>query len=158
MGYFTQTDLEEAIGPQKLIELCDDDNSGAADPLVIASIIRRATGRVDAYISTKYVGPFPIAQSPTPETLREAALSFGIGMCFMRHPEYVRTYGEAERAGLFGEAKEYCAAIVANMQRVVGYTAEPDPANVGGGVYTGTSDETPDGVGTGIFKCGFGSF
>jgi hypothetical protein len=157
MGYFTQEDLEEAISPQKVIALCDDDDDGAADQAVVNALIRRASGRVDNYIATKYVGPFPITQSPTPESLREAALEFGIGMAFMRHPEYVRTYGERERGGMWTQAEKLCQAIVLNLQRVVGYTAEPEPANVGGEVLTGNDDAT-DGVGTGTFQGGFGDF
>jgi len=59
MPYVTKSDLEkEAGGPDKLVELTDDDQDGVADQAVLDDAIEEAGTLVDSYAQLRYATPF----------------------------------------------------------------------------------------------------
>lgn len=157
MAYVTQAEMERRFGA-RLIQTLFDDAAGGVDTTSLGDVRQAASDWVDSVIAMEYTGPFPLTQDPLPAMVREATLLFAIAFSYDRNPEYARMLGDGARPDYRKLGEKLCDDIKKNLKRIVGYTAEPNPANVGGGVYTGTSDDTPDGVGTGIFSEGFGDF
>jgi phage gp36-like protein len=155
-AYVTQTDLQYRIGTQAVAALFSD-GDGNVDTDSLGAVLQAASDWVDSVLSVEYTGPFPLTQSPLPAMVKEAALLFAIAFSYDRKPEYARQLGDGGRPNYRKIADDLCNEIKKNIKRLVGYTAEPDPANVGGEVLTGTS-YADDGVGNGIFKGGWGDF
>lgn len=59
MSYITKQDLLEELGEQTLIQLTDNDESGAIDDAKITKAINHAQGVCDAYLRTRYSLPVP---------------------------------------------------------------------------------------------------
>ncbi len=157
MPYVTQVDMERRFGAE-LIQILFDDGSGGVDTTSLGDVRQGASDWTDSVIALEYTGPFPLTQDPLPAMVREATLLFAIAFSYDRKPSYARVLGDGGRPDYRKLAEKVCNDIKVNLKRIVGYTAEPNPANVGGGVYIGTSDETPDGVGMGIWSGGFGDY
>lgn len=157
MAYTNAEELRLTIGQPAYVAIFDDDNTGIPDPLAVALIIERACARVDGYLSKVFAGPLPLPD-PAPLLAREAALNFAVGMSYLRSPEYVRRYGDKGKVDEFERAEKLCKDLAENLQRIGDPPDVEDPANVGAEVLTGSSDATPDGVGTGIWSSGWGDF
>jgi phage gp36-like protein len=89
--YVTPDELKDALGAHVVRALYDDDNSGEPDAAPIASAIRRATSKVNAYLRRLYV--LPIAE-PIPDIIKSITLDLTIAYAQLRHPEVVRVDGE----------------------------------------------------------------
>lgn len=148
------------MSPGVLVALCDDNDDGTADAAVVLDICVRASQRVDSFIAINYPGlPLPIAQTPVPGMVREAALEWAQVFCYQRHPEYVRQFGEMARAmPSLKSAEQLCDNLVKALERIPDLVAAPDPANVIATFATGPDDQHPDGIGSGTFAEGWGQF
>lgn len=62
MAYLTQTDLEERIGPDIVLQLADRDHDGVADAAAIAAAIADADAEINSYLSPIYA--LPLATAP----------------------------------------------------------------------------------------------
>lgn len=157
--YVTADDLRATIGPQAYLAIFDDTNVGTVDAAAVALVLSRASGRVDGYLAKNYSAAVVPFLADVPIQAKEAALEFATGMAYLRRPEYASRYGEKGKVQEFERAEQLCKDLAENLQRLAAApSAAPHPANVQGGVYTGPSDTSPDGVGTGIFSQGFGDF
>lgn len=74
MAYSTQTDLEEQIGPDELIQLTDDTGSGTVDTSVVDRAIADADAEIDSYCGSRYIMPF----SPVPAMIRKLSVDLAI--------------------------------------------------------------------------------
>jgi hypothetical protein len=80
--------------------------------------------------------------------LKQAALAFAVPFAFMRHPEYVRTYGDDPRGGLkaLQMAGEFMERLCTGKQFLVDVPLEPKPSVVGGIVYSAGPRTVIDGI------------
>ena len=58
-NYITQTDIENRIGEERLIELTDDDGLNTVNTTVLDQLISEAEGEVDGYLCKQYSVPLP---------------------------------------------------------------------------------------------------
>lgn len=105
MGYAVQADLEAAIDQQKLVELTDDEKTGAVNAGRLARALADADAVIDGYLRGRYAVPL----ATTPPFVRYIAVSLAIYGLFERRshlfemPEWLK-----ER---FKNAKENLRAI-----------------------------------------------
>lgn len=142
--YITLDSIVKAISPSTVIALCDDDNIGDINAPEIADVveevIQRAEGQVNSYLMRAYPKlTFPIVQSPNSVMLKQAALMFAIPYMYMRHPEYVRQYGDDVRGGVqaLDNAMAFMERLCTGQQFLFDVPAEPKPSVVGGVFYAG---------------------
>ncbi|WP_051327183.1 gp436 family protein [Desulfatibacillum aliphaticivorans] len=98
MAYSTQTDIEKQLDQDILIQLTDDDDSGAVDAVVLAGAIADADSEIDSYCGTRYDIPL----SPAPGMIRKISVDIAIynlyGRRSMGPPENVeKRYNNAVR-------------------------------------------------------------
>jgi len=143
-AYITLDTIVKAISPTTVLALCDDDNIGDINAPEIAAIveeiIERAEVEVNSYLMRAYPKlTFPIVQSPISVMLKQAALQFAIPFCYMRHPEYVRTYGDDARGGVgaLDNARAFMERVCTGQQYLVDVPAEQKPSVVGGVYFSG---------------------
>lgn len=132
--YLQQADLENAISPHTLVELFDDNTDGIADTGPLNAVIDRAEAQVNSYLIRAYPNlTLPIAQNPESNVVRQAALMFAIPFSFLRHPEYVRTFGENPRGqSMLDQAHAFMERLCDGRQYLFDVPAEPKPATAGG--------------------------
>jgi hypothetical protein len=140
--YITLDTIVKAISPTTVIALCDDDNIGDINAPEIAEVVEeiigRAEGQVNSFLMRAYPNlTFPVVQSPKSAILKQAALMFAIPYMFMRHPEYVRTYGDDVRGGTDAlvNACEFMERLCNGQQFLTDVPASPKPSVVGGVYY-----------------------
>lgn len=80
MAYSTQSDLEEQISQDELVELTDDAGSGAVDISVVARAVTDADAEIDSYCATRYSTPF----DPVPVIIRKLSVDLAIYNLFAR--------------------------------------------------------------------------
>ncbi len=80
MAYSIQTDIEEQISQDELIELTDDAGSGSVDSSVVARAIADADAEIDSYCATRYSVPF----DPVPVIIRKLSVDIAIYNLFAR--------------------------------------------------------------------------
>lgn len=135
MAYLTQTDLESAMTPARVLAAFDDDNTGVVDPTALAAVLLRASNLVDGAIARSYKGTFPMA-SPPPALVKEAATLYAMALSIERIPEYGARYGEKHTLLMREAAEKLCERIATGMAKMV--DAPPPTAStvVSGGVVT----------------------
>lgn len=134
--YIDAGELETALGPQTYIELFSPPETNTVDTNAVALTIDRAEGLVDSYLLGFYTYPLDPA---TDRLIRHAALLFALALSYMRHPEYVRTYGEVGKVTQYQEAHAMMMRIQAAKQRLPDVAQVSPPRNLGGVVSaTGT--------------------
>lgn len=66
MAYIEKQDLVDALGPDKLLQLTDDENTESLDDAgvnkVIDQVISFAVGTFDSYARTRYTLPVPVTE------------------------------------------------------------------------------------------------
>lgn len=67
--YATLTDMTARFETAELIQLTDEALNGVIDEAKLATVLTEATGKINAYISKRYPGPF----APVPSVLTDAA-------------------------------------------------------------------------------------
>lgn len=137
--YITIDNISKAISPTTVLALCDDDNTGnIADQSVIdvvEELIGRAEAEVNSYLIRAYPKLiFPVVQSPLSVMLKQAALMFVIPFTYMRHPEYVKQFGDDARGGVaaLDNAREFMDRLCTGRQYLYDVPAEPKPSVIGG--------------------------
>lgn len=143
--YIDADELATRLTPATYLAIYDDSGTGdvaSVNDQAVQQDIDGAEGEVDSYLITDRALPLPAIVNPSVDRLvRLAALDFATALAFLRHPEYVRTFGENPKAqGLWERA-------TARMKRLkTGMVELPDvdkqaakPLNVGGVVL----DEGP---------------
>jgi hypothetical protein len=147
-SYIAIGDIVSAISPTTVLALCDDENNGdIGDPAVVAvleSVIERAEAEVNSYLMRAYPKlVFPIVQSPPSTMLKQASLMFAIPYTYMRHPEYVKTYGDDVRGGTdaVNNARDFMDRLCTGRQFLFDVQAEPKPSVIGG-IYVANGPRT----------------
>lgn len=153
----TADDLRLTLGRRVMLSLFDPDGVGTEDAAAVQLVLDRATARVYGHLDRVYGGEYPMPVPPHPLAV-EAAREYAVGLSYLRSPEYAQRYAEKGKTAEFTRADVLCKEIADNVQRLGPTETTPAPANVGGGVYQGTTDEHPDSVGLGTFRFGFGDF
>lgn len=135
--YIGTTELQNALSAPTLVELFDDDRDGTADTAPIAQTIQLAEALVNSYLLRAYPGlTLPVTQSPASAMLKQAALMFAIPNSFLRHPEYVRTFGENPRGqSMLEQAHAFMERLCTGKQLLFDVPADTTPSTVGGIVY-----------------------
>jgi phage gp36-like protein len=134
--YIDAGELQTALGPDKYIELFAPPETNVVNATAIAQVIRRAEALVDSYLLGFYTYPLDPA---TDGLIEHAALLFAVALSYMRHPEYVRTYGEVGKVSQYQEAHAMMMRIQAAKQRLPDVAQVSPPKNLGGVVSaTGT--------------------
>lgn len=148
MGYFTQTDLENAIGKATVKAIYDDDHDGSADPAAIAACIAYGSALCDSFLRKIGLSPgggtLTLPLTDAPDEVKFAALDFGIAYSVRRRPDIVKAIGEQPWTVFYEQAVEQMKRYVSSMQMVT--ATAMTHATVGGSIYgspTGTSDPAP---------------
>lgn len=130
----TQTDLELAVSVITVAQLCDDNGDSVADAAVVQRLIEDGEGELESILEGAYVRSALAVLPATPDRLiRRAAVDFEIAFMWMRHPEYVKKYGDDVR-----ETSAYKMALARALRIKEGVQQAPDetpamtPANIGG--------------------------
>jgi len=77
MGYYIETtDLDNAFGSARIIELADKDLDGVADAEMVADAIERAESTVESYIARRY--DLTAVRAATPAVVVELATDLGL--------------------------------------------------------------------------------
>lgn len=126
--YIDAAALQTALTPRTYIEIfAPDPQTDTIDATAVAQVIDRAEGLVDSYLLGFYTYPLDPA---TDRLIRHAALLFATALSFMRHPEYVRTYGEVAKVSQYQEADALMRRVQAAKQRLPDQVTKPK--NLGG--------------------------
>ncbi|MFH2011683.1 MAG: DUF1320 domain-containing protein [Pseudomonadota bacterium] len=80
MAYSVQTDMEEQISQNELIQLTDDEDTGEVDTDVLSRAIADADAEIDSYCANRYTVPF----SPVPAMIRKLSVDIAIYNLFSR--------------------------------------------------------------------------
>ena len=142
MGYFTQTDLENALSTSTVKAVYDDDRDGTVDAGPIAACIAYGTAQCDSFL--RKIGTTPggtsaivLPLSTVPDEVKFASLDFGIAYTIRRRPDIVKASGEQPWTVFYEQAVEQMKRYVASMQ-MVSATAMSH-ATVGGSIFGGAT-------------------
>jgi hypothetical protein len=141
MGYFTQTDLENALSVPIVKAVYDDDRDGTVDAGPIAACIAYGTAQCDSFL--RKVGNAPgggtltLPMDSPPDEVKFAALDFGIAYSIRRRPDIVKASGEQPWTVFYEQAIEQMKRYVSSMQ-MVSATAMSH-ATVGGSIFGGAT-------------------
>jgi phage gp36-like protein len=80
MSYCTLDDLRKQVPEDKLIQLTDDEGTGAIAEPIVDEAIENATAEVDAYAQSQYPVPF----NPVPQIVRKFAVDIALYHLFSR--------------------------------------------------------------------------
>lgn len=115
-NYLVQKDLENALSARTIQAIFQDDPDDAAiNADAVESVIDRAEAMVDAALLG--FQPMPLT-NPADRLVKAAALEFAIAFSFERHPEYVRSFNEEQRAGRWKRAQDLLDMIQAAQRRL----------------------------------------
>jgi hypothetical protein len=141
LATLTQTDLENALSPSTVRAIFDDTGTNTVNTTAVAAVITRAESQVYSYLKTTYPDlPIPYAASPAPEVLKSAVLEFAIVYTRDRKPEYWPD-NSRERSERLKAAFDM-ADRFAKARQVIYDVGGVQPANVGGVVRSGITDDT----------------
>ena len=151
MSYFSQQDLEDALGKNAVKAIFDDDNDGAADAAPIASCIAYGSAECDSFLRGEYLITFPVGSAPA--ELKFAAIDFGCAYAARRRPDIVKALGELPWTEFRDSAIEKMKRYASALQRLPPTTGTP--SNVGG---ITTVDDDRITVSDGSSSSGMGDF
>jgi len=85
MAYCIQDDILNQLEESALIELTDDENTGAVVEAVVARAIADADATIDAYCQGRYSVPL----SPVPEKIRQVSVDIAIYNLYSRRGDVI---------------------------------------------------------------------
>ena len=140
MGYFTQTDLENALSVAIVKAIYDDDRDGSADEAAVAACIAYGSAMCDSFLrkigsSAGGGAAVTLPLTTVPDEVKFAALDFGIAYSVRRRPDIVRATGEQPWTVFYEQAVEQMKRYISSMQ-MVSATAMSH-ATVGGSIFEG---------------------
>jgi phage gp36-like protein len=122
VAYCTQSDIEEQIGEEKVLQLTDDDGVGSPKAGVITKAITDADNKIDSYVGKRFTIPL----NPVPDLVK--SLSVAIAAYHLRG----RRRGEDKAiTKRYEDAIEQLKAIQAGT---ADFGEETEPAGGGQGV------------------------
>lgn len=140
MGYFTQTDLENALSIPTVKAAYDDDRDGVVDSAPIVACIAYGTAQCDSFLRKIGVTPggtsaIVLPLSTVPDEVKFAALDFGIAYTIRRRPDISKAMGEQPWTVFFDQAVEQMKRYVSSLQMVT--ATAMGHATVGGSIFGG---------------------
>jgi|688.fasta_scaffold142901_2 phage gp36-like protein len=155
MAYFSQTDLERAIGVSLVLRLLDDDNDGVVDASALGDLIEDADAEVNGYVSALF-SVDTLAANPPP-AIRRLAVDVGVQLAYLRRPEFIDERGQTPWQGRYDRAVKRLREVSKGEFRLDVNGTPAQPANVrGAGLYT--SEGRADLSDQGFVKGGSGDF
>jgi phage gp36-like protein len=132
MSYCTIDDLKKLIPEDMLIQLTDDENTGA----VATNRVEEAIGQADAEIDSYLAGEYAVPLNPVPEIARKCSVDMAAYNLYSRRVEEIpETRSERYRNAV---------ALLINIARGTAFVTavpEPGPAAAGGRIK---STRTPE--------------
>lgn len=145
--YFSQTDLENALGVKIVRAVYDDDGDKVVDTGPIAACIAFANAECNSFLRNVLVtssgAAITLPLSTVPDEVKFAALDFGIAYTLRRRPDVVKAmagemaFGDYYKLAV-DKMKRYCESV----QRV--------PATTGTHATAGAAIHNPDSDGDGV--------
>ena len=139
MGYFTQTDLENALSVPIVKAVYDDDRDNVVDAGPIAACIAYGTAQCDSFLRKVGLAPgggtLTLPMSSPPDEVKFAALDFGIAYSIRRRPDITKASGEQPWTIFYDQAVEQMKRYVSSMQMVT--ATAMTHATVGGSIFGG---------------------
>lgn len=140
MGYFTQTDLENALSVPTVLAAYDDDRDQAIDTGAVAACIAYGSAQCDSFlrkiaITSPGGSPVTLPLAIVPDEVKFAALDFGIAYTIRRRPDISKAMGEQSWTVFFDQAVEQMKRYVSSLQMVS--PAAMTHATVGGNIFGG---------------------
>lgn len=136
--YVTPQDLRYAINPRTLAAcFVPEDEGEGIDNEALLSVLRRASDRCRSYLPRAY--QLAVAGQPTAEVpagIKNAAIEYAVCFAHERHPEFVRAFDAGEHARRLARADKQMERIATGAEYLPDNAAEPEPATVGGLVYS----------------------
>jgi phage gp36-like protein len=127
-SYIDAAALQTALTPRTYIELyAPDPQTDTISTPAVEQDINDAEAIVDSYLLGFYTYPL---DPQTDRLVRAAARLIAKAFAFMRHPEYVRTFGEVGKVSFYVEGIAMLTRIQAGKQRLPDQVAKPK--NLGG--------------------------
>jgi len=150
--YIQQSDLCSAQSVQMVVQCCDDagkdpgDGSSAGVQAIVASLITRSEGMLDAMLQTEDLLPLKV---PADRLCLEVCLEFCTAFMFERRPEYARQFGDATLAiaSHYKRARELCNDIKSAQLELPDDAPQQSPPNDGGTLANCGPRMTLDGTG-----------
>jgi len=130
MAYCIQDDILNQLEESALIELTDDENTGAVVDAVVARAIADADATIDAYCQGRYSVPL----SPVPEKIRQVSVDIAIYNLYSRRGDVVPEV----RKDRYREAVRFLEKV-ADGKITLG-TTTPSPTNTENTVNIDGSD------------------
>lgn len=141
MPYFTQTDLENALGVQVVKAIFDDDHDGTADAAPIAACIAYAAAECNSFLRGKYDITLPPAT--VPDELKFAAIDFGCAYAVRRRSDVTSSMGMEKWTTFQESAVAKMKRYAETLQMLPATTGTP--SNVGATVGSPVSVTNADG-------------
>lgn len=144
--YFSQTDLENALGVHVVGQIYDDDQDGVVDSGPMAACIAYGNAECNSFLRNVLMSAtgaaITLPLTVVPDEVKFAALDFGIAYSIRRKPDVVKAMNEQSWT-VFADAaiakmKRYCAS----MQRVPATTGIH--ATAGGSILSQETDIDSD--------------
>lgn len=122
MGYATLDDILKLIPSDILIQLTDDENTGAVVQAGIDEAVAQADAEIDSYCALKYTIPF----TPVPVVIRKLSVDIAIYNLYSRRVEIV----PQTRADRYKNAIATLQGIVKGTVKLDTDPLDDPPANV----------------------------
>ncbi|MBI3677391.1 MAG: DUF1320 domain-containing protein [Proteobacteria bacterium] len=116
--YINRADIEEAITPTIVVQLTDDEGTGAQVDARVSAAITTAQGKADAYCSKRYAVPFVTP----PQVIKDVTVTLAVNVLYSRRlgaPEHWKTKN-SEALDFLADVSSGKASLGANA---------PQPAN-----------------------------
>lgn len=123
MPYWDKSDLEARIGPEKVRQFLDDENTGEASEAAIVRLQRDADSFVEGFLRPMY--DLEEVRLVRPNQVVRLSLDAAVMMLAQRHPEYIRKDWKEIRSALMQDLE----LIRRNVMRLDLETS-PEPATV----------------------------
>ena len=147
MAYITVAELNVAMGPQMVLQMFDDMQTGAVYEPSVDAVVARASAMVDSWIAPVYAGTLPMtfaSESQVPGMILELAVQYAVAIAYERHPDYANAIASSPNKDRFARADALGKQLQAAIRRIPDLINNP-PANVGGVSLTvGTNVTLPN--------------
>ena len=138
-------ELRVRLKPTTYLALFDDDNIGSESGTYatvdasagVKSVLNGAHALMVSWLGDVYTKIPDGTDSAVPGLLWETEMLYAISSSYDRSPEYVRRYGETDKAkGYSARADKIMEGVVESLRRIVDCPPETKPINAGGIIYS----------------------
>lgn len=155
MTYIVEADLTARIGSEAMLEILDDDVSGAVDAANLTRAIDDAESTVESFMRKVYdLTALRALGVNAPNEVKRLCLEMAVGYLWDRFPEYVRVDGRRLRQDALDELKD----IARGLRRLDDIDTIEDTAQVDVRARSGDPDDPTASVKVFQDPDGFGVF